>query len=172
MKYTIYQCFTDEYSTNCWEDAAKWYTGGTPEDALEEFIRHLKEDHDVETASDYSVGEFYEDGYYTLAVYVSITWGGRPLELAVTWGYGYDCQIGGKHYKTYDQAVACDDYNGPEGYDPYKFYTAHAVCLEDQDFNAHVYWRILDDYDPACGDESNACDWSNPALAEKGVRAE
>lgn len=40
------------------------------------------------------------------------------------------------------------------------YYTAHA---EDQEGNEYrVYWKIREEYDPECGDESMACDWDTP----------
>lgn len=38
------------------------------------------------------------------------------------------------------------------------YYTATATCREDGR-TYRLYWDILDDYDAAVGDESNACDW-------------
>ncbi|WP_302817029.1 hypothetical protein [Selenomonas flueggei] len=45
------------------------------------------------------------------------------------------------------------------------YYTASAYSPDDTPDEDgfvpryKVYWDILEDYDPECGDESNACDW-------------
>ena len=45
------------------------------------------------------------------------------------------------------------------------YYTATATCREDGR-TYRLYWDILDDYDAAAGDESNACDWDTIAYYE------
>ena len=49
------------------------------------------------------------------------------------------------------------------------YYVADAFCPDDEaDEDGfipvyEVFWDILDDYDPECGDEDGACDWGTVA---------
>lgn len=42
------------------------------------------------------------------------------------------------------------------------YYIANAIGADDGEEYA-IEWEILEDYDPACQDESLACDWDNPS---------
>ena len=74
--------------------------------------------------------------------------------------FEHDCEHeNGKRFVLMQEAYI----DGPA--DSRGYYVADAFCPDDEaDEDGfipvyEVFWDILDDYDPECGDEGGACDW-------------